>query len=73
MKFSQDGPEITASRGWSTYDPAVLGAELSELGYGWLEDLGQDEINARYFAERADGLGVGTLYRLVSASLGGRS
>ena len=57
----------------STYDPAVLGAELSELGYGWMEDLGQDEINARYFAGRADGLGVGTLYRLVSASLGGRS
>lgn len=50
-----------------TYDPAVLGPELKDLGYGRVEDLGQAEINARYFKGRADGLAVGSLYRLVRA------
>lgn len=51
----------------STFDPAVLGEQLSALGFGQVDDLDQAQINARYFAGRSDGLGVGTLYHLVAA------
>jgi methyltransferase (TIGR00027 family) len=40
------------------FDPAELAADLARLGFGNIEDLGSDEINARYFAGRADGLAV---------------
>jgi methyltransferase (TIGR00027 family) len=51
----------------STFKPADLGAKLEYLGFEQIDDLGQSEINARYYAGRDDGLGVGTLYHLVSA------
>ncbi|RJX28581.1 MAG: class I SAM-dependent methyltransferase [Desulfarculus sp.] len=51
----------------ATFDPAALGRELAALGLGRVQDLGQEEINARYFQGRADGLRVGSLYHLVSA------
>lgn len=50
------------------FAPEVIGRMLGELGFGRIEDLGPEEINARYFAGRADGLAVGSLYRLVSAT-----
>jgi O-methyltransferase involved in polyketide biosynthesis len=62
------GWSAAAGEPWlSNFDPAALAGELRELGFGQVEDLGQAEINARYFAGRADGLGVGTLYHLAAA------
>ncbi len=40
------------------FDPAALGGDLAQLGFGSIEDLNGDEINARYFAGRSDGLAV---------------
>lgn len=51
----------------ANFDPAVLGQDLRAMGFKQITDLGQDDINARYFAGRADGLRVGSIYRLLSA------
>jgi O-methyltransferase involved in polyketide biosynthesis len=40
------------------FDPAVLVSDLARLQFGQIEDLAPDQINARYFAGRADGLAV---------------
>jgi len=40
------------------FDPAVLASDLARLGFGNIEDLAAEEINARYFAGRSDGLAV---------------
>lgn len=50
------------------FEPAALVPSLREMGYATIEDMGADEINARYFAARADGLRVsGKVGRLLSA------
>ncbi|HEX5226116.1 MAG TPA: SAM-dependent methyltransferase, partial [Bryobacteraceae bacterium] len=49
------------------FDPAALSRELQQLGFGDIENLSGDAINARYFAGRADGLAVGGAGRLLSA------
>ncbi len=50
------------------FEPGELGSVLRELGFHNLEDLGAAEINARYFADRADGLKIrGNLGHLMSA------
>jgi methyltransferase (TIGR00027 family) len=41
------------------FDPAELARELSAMGYAHIEDLGAQEINLRYFRDRADRLSVG--------------
>jgi methyltransferase (TIGR00027 family) len=52
------------------FEPAALAAELRRIGFSWMEDLGETEINGRYFRERADGLRVGGgLGRLMSAQI----
>jgi methyltransferase (TIGR00027 family) len=52
----------------SFFAPGELRAELESMGFREFEDLGASEINARYFANRADGLRVsGELGRLMSA------
>jgi methyltransferase (TIGR00027 family) len=52
-----------------SFDPPMLARELLQMGFTHIEDLGSDEINARYFAERADGLRVGGgLGRLMCAN-----
>lgn len=51
----------------SFFDPGSLHRELTALGFPHLEDLGQNAINARYFAGRADGLQVGPGIHFVSA------
>ena len=51
----------------SFFDPASLQRELTGLGFSHLEDLGQQAINARYFAGRTDGLAVGPGGHLMSA------
>lgn len=42
----------------SGFAPRNLIASLAQLGFGQIEDLGPAELNARYFAGRADGLRV---------------
>jgi methyltransferase (TIGR00027 family) len=51
----------------ATFVPAELVHTLRELGFADVRDLRAREINARYFAQRADGLGVGTLAGLIAA------
>jgi O-methyltransferase involved in polyketide biosynthesis len=52
------------------FDPQELRAELSHTGFHSIEDFGRDELNARYFAGRADGLRLrGGLGRIVSAQV----
>jgi methyltransferase (TIGR00027 family) len=54
---------------WTTFfDPSVLAADLGATGFVEVEDLSGGDINERYFKDRADGLAVGTLARLVRAS-----
>jgi methyltransferase (TIGR00027 family) len=40
------------------FDPAALVSNLARLGFGSIEDLAGDQINARYFTGRSDGLAV---------------
>jgi methyltransferase (TIGR00027 family) len=52
------------------FEPERLKELLRQFGFQQIEDLGVEQINARYFARRADGLRVkGGLGRLVSAHL----
>jgi len=52
------------------FDPGELGARLARMGFRAIQDLGPDEINARYFRGRADGLRVGShLGRLMSVEV----
>jgi methyltransferase (TIGR00027 family) len=48
-------------------DPARLAADLGEIGFGSVTDLGPDELNARHFAGRADGLRVRGSGRIMTA------
>ncbi len=49
------------------FDPARLTADLEQMGFGEIEDLDGDAINARYFARRTDGLAVGGGGHLLAA------
>ncbi len=57
-----------AGEPWRTFfDPAALAAELTALGFVELEELGPEELNARFFRGRSDGLCVGRFGRLMCA------
>lgn len=49
------------------FEPESLIKELRALGFGYVEDLGPEEINARYYKDRQDGLRVGGLSHLMKA------
>jgi methyltransferase (TIGR00027 family) len=50
------------------FDPQELVDELKQMGFSQVEQLGRDEINARYFADRSDKLRIrGGLGYLLSA------
>jgi methyltransferase (TIGR00027 family) len=51
------------------FDPARLVSELDRLGFGQIEDLGGEQINARYFAGRSDGLAVSGGGHLLSCQV----
>jgi methyltransferase (TIGR00027 family) len=52
------------------FAPAALGQRLEGMGFSSIEDLGSDEINARYFKDRPDRLRVmGRIGRLISAQV----
>lgn len=53
----------------TTFAPAALAAKLRALGFTSTEDAGGDELNARYFARRTDGLRVGGLARMMWAGM----
>lgn len=55
---------------WRThFRPDELQRELRSAGFGAVEDLGADELNARYFRDRTDGLRVRGYGRLVRATV----
>jgi methyltransferase (TIGR00027 family) len=49
------------------FNPAALANDLARLGFGEIEDLNGDQINARYFSGRSDGLSVSGGGHLLSA------
>jgi methyltransferase (TIGR00027 family) len=51
------------------FDPAMLVNDLASLGFHAIEDLAADQINARYFSERSDGLSVSGGGHLLSAQV----
>ncbi len=53
----------------SHFTPEALAAELARAGFGTVTDLDGDAVNARYFADRDDGLRGGSLARLVEARI----
>jgi len=53
------------------FEPRKIRAQLKDAGFKDIEDLGREEINAKYFARRADGLQVpANLYHLLGAWIG---
>ena len=53
----------------TSFEPKALAEQLKQSGFISVEDMGSDEINARYFANRADGLRVmGNVGRLAGAT-----
>jgi len=54
----------------SVFEPETLRDEMHQLGFLDVADLGPDELNARYFAGRADGLRVGGLAHVMVARMG---
>jgi methyltransferase (TIGR00027 family) len=51
------------------FEPAELIRDLREMGFGHVEDVGPEELNARYFKDRADGLRVGSLAHMMNARI----
>ena len=57
-----------AGEPWRTdFEPADLHRELGALGFTRIEDLAGPELNARYFADRADGLKLGRAAHVLVA------
>jgi methyltransferase (TIGR00027 family) len=60
----------SAGEPWQAFfDPALLTRELQAMGFRYVEDNGPEEINARYFKDRKDGLRVGSLSHLMKAQV----
>ena len=58
----------SAGEPWQAFfDPALLRRDLRAMGFRTVEDSGPEEINARYFNERKDGLRVGSLSHVMKA------
>jgi hypothetical protein len=51
------------------FDPGLLTRDLRAMGFGYVVDKGPEEINARYFKDRKDGLQVGSLSHLMNAQV----
>jgi methyltransferase (TIGR00027 family) len=58
----------SAGEPWKTsFDPGLLTRELRAMGFGHVEDIGPEAINAKYFKDRPDGLRVGSISHVVIA------
>lgn len=53
----------------SFFDPSALADNLRTMGFGEIEDLGPDALNARYFRGRADDLRVSGPAHVVNATV----
>jgi O-methyltransferase involved in polyketide biosynthesis len=51
----------------ATFKPRELVGAMTRIGFAEVHDLHARDINARYFANRADGFRVGTLAGVISA------
>ncbi len=68
-------PAKLAERGephQSFFEPAKLAERVRELGFVNVSDLGPDEVQARYFAGRTDGLRASPLNHYIRARVGPR-
>jgi methyltransferase (TIGR00027 family) len=62
------GRTAAAGEPWlGFFEPEALTADLGAMGFGDVRDVGPDEINARYFANRTDGLKVGSISHVMCA------
>jgi methyltransferase (TIGR00027 family) len=60
----------SAGEPWQAFfDPRLLTRDLRAMGFGYVEDKGPEEINARYFKNRKDGLRVGSLSHVMNAQV----
>ena len=60
----------SAGEPWQAFfDPGLLTRDLQAMGFGYVEDKGPEEINARYFTNRKDGLRVGSLSHVMIAQV----
>jgi methyltransferase (TIGR00027 family) len=60
----------SAGEPWQAFfDPGLLTRDLRSIGFGYVEDQGPEEINARYFKNRKDGLRVGSLSHVMNAQV----
>jgi methyltransferase (TIGR00027 family) len=58
----------SAGEPWQTFfEPEALTKDLQAMGFRFVKDNGQAEINQRYFRDRADGLQVGSLSHIMVA------
>ena len=55
-RLKNQGLARTAEPRITTYDPPVLARALAERGFALVEDVGPAELDARYCADRRDGL-----------------
>jgi methyltransferase (TIGR00027 family) len=54
----------------ASFDPGEVHDQLRRAGFRYIQELGRDELNARYFRDRSDQLAVtGELGRLIAAEL----
>ena len=51
------------------FDPSGLSSDLMSMGFSQIEDVGPDEINARYFQGRTDDLRVRGFTRIMNAQV----
>jgi methyltransferase (TIGR00027 family) len=60
----------SAGEPWQAFfDPGLLTRDLQAMGFRYVKDLGPEEINARYFTNRKDGLRVGSLSHVMNAQV----
>ena len=60
----------SAGEPWQAFfDPGLLTRDLRAMGFGYVEDKGPEEINARYFTNRKDRLRVGSLSHVMNAQV----
>jgi methyltransferase (TIGR00027 family) len=51
------------------FEPSLLKSSLMAMGFGQIEDLGPEVLNARYFQGRPDQLKVGSLAHVMNAGV----
>ena len=60
-----------AGEPWKTFfAPEELSAMLHACGFSQVENWGPADLNARYFAGRADGLRIGEMMQIAKAGTG---